>query len=241
MTPIMKRTEKDDAVSPVVGVMLMLVVTIIIAAVVAAFAGGLVGDTKKTPTAAFDVKIYNGTYPDMNGVSTLYMMTITQIAGDNLLTKDLQLKFKWTNSAGEVLGGSYDGSVLTDYNATEYSYDYPYPPVANFTIKNATLMYVNDASKGLFMDTTQKKITDAGYALSFGNVTLSPGYTLMMTSDQIGDYLTADTKENKLESSGKMMEKILGSTDFKEGTPIEVTIIYKPSNGVIYNKEVIVQ
>ena len=41
---VMKKTEqKDDAVSPVVGVMLMLVVTIIIAAVVAAFAGGLVG------------------------------------------------------------------------------------------------------------------------------------------------------------------------------------------------------
>jgi len=34
------RNRKDDAVSPVVGVMLMLVVTIIIAAVVSAFAGG---------------------------------------------------------------------------------------------------------------------------------------------------------------------------------------------------------
>lgn len=33
---------KDSAVSPVVGVMLMLVVTIVIAALVASFAGGLV-------------------------------------------------------------------------------------------------------------------------------------------------------------------------------------------------------
>jgi len=40
---------KDAAVSPVVGVMLMLVVTIIIAAIVSAFAGGLAGTTHKTP------------------------------------------------------------------------------------------------------------------------------------------------------------------------------------------------
>jgi len=41
----------SDAVSPVVGVMLMLVVTIIIAAVVSAFAGGVTGDKQKTPQA----------------------------------------------------------------------------------------------------------------------------------------------------------------------------------------------
>lgn len=39
----------QDAVSPVVGVMLMLVVTIIIAAVVSGFAGGLAGGTQKAP------------------------------------------------------------------------------------------------------------------------------------------------------------------------------------------------
>ena len=41
----------DSAVSPVVGVMLMLVVTIIIAAVVSAFAGGFSGSQSKTPQA----------------------------------------------------------------------------------------------------------------------------------------------------------------------------------------------
>lgn len=44
--------KRDDAVSPVVGVMLMLVVTIIIAAVVSGFAGGLVGSTQKAPQAS---------------------------------------------------------------------------------------------------------------------------------------------------------------------------------------------
>ncbi|MDD3621415.1 MAG: type IV pilin [Methanofollis sp.] len=46
------RPTNDSAVSPVVGVMLMLVVTIVIAAVVSAFAGGIYSDQKKAPQAA---------------------------------------------------------------------------------------------------------------------------------------------------------------------------------------------
>ena len=49
--------KKEDAVSPVIGVMLMLVVTIVIAAVVAAFAGGLGGDVEMAPTAALDIDV----------------------------------------------------------------------------------------------------------------------------------------------------------------------------------------
>ncbi len=45
------RLSSEDGVSPVVGVMLMLVVTIIIAAVVSAFSGGMIGDQNKVPKA----------------------------------------------------------------------------------------------------------------------------------------------------------------------------------------------
>ena len=59
----MTRKNGEDGVSPVVGVMLMLVVTIIIAAVVSGFAGGLVGGQQKSPTLSMDVKITNtGSY-----------------------------------------------------------------------------------------------------------------------------------------------------------------------------------
>jgi FlaG/FlaF family flagellin (archaellin) len=44
--------ERDDAVSPVIGVMLMLVVTIIIAAVVSTFAGGIMTSQEPTPSAS---------------------------------------------------------------------------------------------------------------------------------------------------------------------------------------------
>lgn len=55
---VMKKTEqKDDAVSPVVGVMLMLVVTIIIAAVVAAFASGVATDVEPAPSAVLKAEV----------------------------------------------------------------------------------------------------------------------------------------------------------------------------------------
>ena len=56
---IMNLTErKEDAVSPVIGVMLMLVVTIVIAAVVAAFAGGIATDTEPTPSVVLTADAY---------------------------------------------------------------------------------------------------------------------------------------------------------------------------------------
>jgi FlaG/FlaF family flagellin (archaellin) len=67
----MMQMRNEQAVSPVVGVMLMLVVTIIIAAVVSAFAGGLVGGTTKAPTATIQA-----TYSQSHG------MTITHSGGD---------------------------------------------------------------------------------------------------------------------------------------------------------------
>lgn len=61
----------DHAVSPVIGVMLMLVVTIIIAAMVSAFTGGSVSGSQKAPSA-----VIQGTYSQLNG------MTISNNGGD---------------------------------------------------------------------------------------------------------------------------------------------------------------
>ena len=52
------KERKEDAVSPVIGVMLMLVVTIVIAAVVAAFAGGIATDTEPTPSVVLTADAY---------------------------------------------------------------------------------------------------------------------------------------------------------------------------------------
>ena len=53
----MQFIENKEAVSPVVGVMLMLVVTLIIAGVVSAFGGGLVSTTAPTPQASISCSL----------------------------------------------------------------------------------------------------------------------------------------------------------------------------------------
>ena len=60
---------KEDAVSPVIGVMLMIVVTIVIAAVVVAFSTGLAGQTSTTPTALLDVEYIQ--MSDLSGKESL--------------------------------------------------------------------------------------------------------------------------------------------------------------------------
>jgi len=73
-----KGHQKEYAVSPVVGVMLMLVVTIIIAAVVSGFASGTISGQKKVPQATIQ-----GTFSISQG------MQITHLGGDALATSEL--------------------------------------------------------------------------------------------------------------------------------------------------------
>lgn len=79
----------SDAVSPVVGVMLMLVVTLIIAGVVSAFSGGLISSQDKVPQATIV-----GTYSIQNG------MRITHTGGDPLPMH----KIVFTIHDGETFG-----------------------------------------------------------------------------------------------------------------------------------------
>ncbi|MFA5330803.1 MAG: type IV pilin N-terminal domain-containing protein [Methanoregula sp.] len=61
---------REAAVSPVIGVMLMIVVTIIIAAVVSAFAGGMTEGSGRVPVAQFDIRLYSH-FPEQ-GAGTNY-------------------------------------------------------------------------------------------------------------------------------------------------------------------------
>ncbi|GAB6285799.1 MAG: hypothetical protein STSR0009_20000 [Methanoregula sp.] len=96
-----KKRTNEHAVSPVVGVMLMLVVTIIIAAVVSAFAGGLVGTTERAPSASIDVRIQTGIDDNMGGIKTA--MSFEHLSGDSIPTKDLQIITYYTCPNGTVV------------------------------------------------------------------------------------------------------------------------------------------
>ena len=146
----MKKTEqKDDAVSPVVGVMLMLVVTLIIAAVVAAFASGVTADVEKAPNTVLDVKIYENY---MNSYSSIQ---VKSIGGEPISTEDMVIKFSWTGDDGKDYSASYSGGktfTLTAYGDTH-------------TIPAMAVMPLNGD-----LQTT--------YSAWYGNVTISNGEVL---------------------------------------------------------------
>lgn len=102
MTTNCRKQSHEHAVSPVVGVMLMLVVVIIIAAVVSGFSGGLIGNTKKAPTLSMDVHISNNGY----WPGTHFSATVTGVER-GVSTKDLKLvtSYSLTNSAGKHITG----------------------------------------------------------------------------------------------------------------------------------------
>ena len=102
----MTRKKSEDAVSPVIGVMLMLVVVIIIAAVVTVFATGTVAETEVAPIAKLDVKIISdqpiggqesiqkreAEYHHNGYVPTMHLI---HVSGDSLNTENLKLSFSW--------------------------------------------------------------------------------------------------------------------------------------------------
>lgn len=74
MKKIQMKKQNEDAVSPVIGVMLMLVVTIIIAALVAVFSSGVVGNTDPAPNTLLKASVDSAK-------GTVY---VTSISGDKI-------------------------------------------------------------------------------------------------------------------------------------------------------------
>ena len=95
--------KKEDAVSPVIGVMLMLVVTIVIAAVVAAFAGGLATETEATPIVVLDADVY-----EKNS-----KLVLRSLSGDNLNAADTSIKVNSLEGAPLATGKLTVSGYLT--------------------------------------------------------------------------------------------------------------------------------
>jgi hypothetical protein len=139
-------TENEYAVSPVVGVMLMLVVTIIIAAVVSGFTGGLVGSQEKAPQASIAVST---AYIDGN-----FDIKFEHQGGEPIRTADCEFITFLTLSNGTVIkhvqtptssvarseGPQLMGSVYTysrgPHLTDPQKYAYPCNPQTSTTLPN---------------------------------------------------------------------------------------------------------
>ncbi len=114
----MTRKRGEEAVSPVVGVMLMLVVTIIIAAVVSGFAGGLMGNTPKPPSLTMDVQVVNTGNPSGSGFYASVLSTSQAIPTSSLkIITSWQTSIKYNNTApNQIVGQIYAGGNTSTGN-----------------------------------------------------------------------------------------------------------------------------
>ena len=61
----MRFTEREEAVSPVIGVILMVAITVILAAVIGAFVFGMAGDVQSTKTVALTASVNSAGYVEI--------------------------------------------------------------------------------------------------------------------------------------------------------------------------------
>jgi len=96
----------QEAVSPVIGVLLMLTLTLIIAAIVNSYAGGLMETDTKAPSVTLQAKYYQ------NGTG----MEIRHISGDPLPTGSVKVVVKPSDTMGK--SATQYSSIVNKSNIT---------------------------------------------------------------------------------------------------------------------------
>lgn len=92
----------DSGVSPVIGVLLMLTLTLIIAAIVNSYAGGLVDTKEKPPSVTLQASLHQS-HLDPEKAALL----ITHISGDPLPVSDLSIILKPTKTFGSEADNNF--------------------------------------------------------------------------------------------------------------------------------------
>jgi len=223
--------KKENAVSPVIGVLLMLVITIIIAAVVSGFAGNMVSGQKSAPSVSMDITIKNtGEWRN-----SAIQFTVKSIS-EPIPTKDLKIYTEWTNASG-ISGGNITAKGLNDPNTVYSSYSYQSP--------------------GGYGPGTKGDQTSYGglpAAQHFGNYTLMAGTTMRSnaagsTTATNGGYgingpLYSYNEGNTWTSANEDgVMAILGNNwnSLRPGDAVTVKILHIPSGKFIYTKNVMVE
>mgnify|MGYP000509375061 CR=1 FL=1 len=105
LTKLLSDSDDSRAVSPVIGVILMVAITVILAAVIGTFVLGLGDSVESAPQASFNF--------DYDDTASTEEVTIRHRGGDNIDASKLEVRVNGQSIAddGDV---SYDGSKLSD-------------------------------------------------------------------------------------------------------------------------------
>ncbi|MDD5143626.1 type IV pilin N-terminal domain-containing protein [Methanoregula sp.] len=208
----------EHAVSPVVGVMLMLSVTIIIAAIVSATAGSYSGTQKSAPSGVLEVHFYeNRSY----GSFSTHTMTIEHISGAPLQTKDLSISTYFRNESGQLIKGTLSGEMSVEIDSGHYS----------------APLFINDQDR--FEGSPLQHSSSARHRSWFGNssAVLMAGDVLVTPAQFCG---SVDGHENPGLNTLLNLGEKASDDGYKAGDVITVKIVHIPSGQVIFDKDVVV-
>lgn len=97
----------ESAVSPVVGIMLMLTITLILAAIISGMTGGIAQSQKKPPQLLFESTIVNnGTISE----GSFFDIRIVSVS-ESIPTHELKIQTEWANSTRTQIRTITPGSV----------------------------------------------------------------------------------------------------------------------------------
>jgi len=97
---VRKLLKEEDAVSPVIGVILMVAITVILAAVIASFVLGLGGSTSKTPQAKFTFDY------QADGSNSYGNLSITHDGGTTIKATELVIRGQGFSSGSPSNGNT---------------------------------------------------------------------------------------------------------------------------------------
>lgn len=157
-TGLKKYYRSDYAVSPVIGIMLMITITLILAAIISGMTGGIAQKQEKPPQLLIESSIFiNSTGKD----SFLDIRVVSVSQG--IPTRDLKLVTEWRGD------GSPNRTVITPLSKNvdnQYTYPVEYEPgssnlkdFGNFTLLGGTRISVN-GTENKYMDATLKNWKD---------------------------------------------------------------------------------
>ena len=119
----MKFTKNDEAVSPVIGVILMVAITVILAAVIAAFVFGMAGNISKTKVVAATVQQPAGdtivvTYQGGQDAPTLHNLTVS--INDAMTGPDTVGSLNEDTTDNSILGVGASGTFTGSFGGRDH-------------------------------------------------------------------------------------------------------------------------
>ncbi|ADN36989.1 Protein of unknown function DUF1628 [Methanolacinia petrolearia DSM 11571] len=206
------KQNRNEAVSPVVGVMLMLVVTIIIASVVSAFAGGLAGNQEKTPQTTLSVNSQIAGFSLNSSDPTEYEngLMFENTGGDTFSLNDIKIQLqsedtKYTLTTSDKVNWSSGSGVCLPEGIT-YNEGY-FQKIGN-TSTNDVAIAPGDKFM-LYADSSlvAQDLTEYGYGyydakISWKPVGASGGFGAYMNSKI--EYKVIDKASERVITSGEL-------------------------------------